>query len=83
MCAGMLHVAFGFGADAEFRSPMALVVIGGLITSTILSLVFVPAAYTYMDACETWFGRTLRRRANTRPPVGTTPREAEIVLPVG
>jgi hydrophobic/amphiphilic exporter-1 (mainly G- bacteria), HAE1 family len=60
MCAGMLHVALGFGADTEFRSPMALVVIGGLITSTILSLVFVPAAYTYMDQFETWLAGSLR-----------------------
>jgi HAE1 family hydrophobic/amphiphilic exporter-1 len=46
MTAGMAHIALGIGADAEFRSPMALVVIGGLITSTLLSLVVVPAVYT-------------------------------------
>lgn len=62
MCAGMLHVALGLGADAEFRAPMALVVIGGLITSTVLSLVFVPAAYTYMDQFETWLAE--RRRVS-------------------
>ena len=60
MCAGMLHVALGFGADSEFRSPMALVVIGGLITSTILSLGFVPAAYITMDQLEGWLARRLR-----------------------
>jgi hydrophobic/amphiphilic exporter-1 (mainly G- bacteria), HAE1 family len=62
MCAGMLHVAFGLGADSEFRSPMALVVIGGLITSTLLSLVFVPAAYSYMDQLETWLAERLSGR---------------------
>jgi HAE1 family hydrophobic/amphiphilic exporter-1 len=62
MCAGMLHVAVGLGADSEFRSPMALVVIGGLITSTLLSLVFVPAAYSYMDQLEAWLAERLGTR---------------------
>ena len=62
MCAGMAHIALGLGADSEFRSPMALVVIGGLITSTLLSLVFVPVAYSYMDGVEQWLERVVRRR---------------------
>jgi HAE1 family hydrophobic/amphiphilic exporter-1 len=62
MCAGMLHTALGVGADAEFRSPMALVVIGGLITSTMLSLFFVPAAYSCMDEVEEWLAGGLGRR---------------------
>ena len=49
MTAGMAQIALGIGADAEFRSPMALVVIGGLMTSTVLSLVVVPAVYTVVD----------------------------------
>ncbi|MCI0752332.1 efflux RND transporter permease subunit [Teichococcus vastitatis] len=49
MTAGMAHIAAGIGADAEFRAPMALVVIGGLITSTLLSLVVVPVVYTVLD----------------------------------
>jgi multidrug efflux pump subunit AcrB len=61
MCAGMAHIAMGLGADAEFRSPMALVVIGGLVTSTLLSLVFVPVAYSYMDGLEAWIARRLHR----------------------
>ncbi len=52
MVAGMVHIALGIGADSEFRAPMALVVIGGLITSTVLSLVFVPAAFTLVDDLE-------------------------------
>jgi HAE1 family hydrophobic/amphiphilic exporter-1 len=59
MCAGMGHIALGLGADSEFRSPMALVVIGGLLTSTLLSLVFVPVAYSYMDGVEQWLARRL------------------------
>jgi hydrophobic/amphiphilic exporter-1 (mainly G- bacteria), HAE1 family len=57
LCAGMTHIAVGFGADSEFRSPMALVVIGGLVTSTLLSLLFVPAAYSLVDQLEGWLMR--------------------------
>jgi len=50
MGVGMLPVALGFGsADPSFRSPMAVAVIGGLITSTILSLLVIPAVYTLVD----------------------------------
>ncbi|MEA2883588.1 MAG: hypothetical protein QOH32_2844, partial [Bradyrhizobium sp.] len=49
MVAGMMPSALAFGAGGEFRSPMALAVIGGLIFSTLLSLVFVPAMFMLMD----------------------------------
>ena len=50
MGAGMLPIAIGFGAaDTSFRSPMAIAVIGGLMTSTFLSLLVIPAVYTYVD----------------------------------
>ena len=50
MGAGMMPIALGLGvADASFRSPMAIAVIGGLITSTVLSLLVVPAVFTYID----------------------------------
>jgi multidrug efflux pump subunit AcrB len=49
MAAGMMPSALAFGAGGEFRSPMALAVIGGLIFSTMLSLVFVPAMFLMMD----------------------------------
>ncbi|HEU0082722.1 MAG TPA: efflux RND transporter permease subunit, partial [Bradyrhizobium sp.] len=49
MVAGMMPSALAFGAGGEFRSPMALAVIGGLIFSTMLSLVFVPAMFMLMD----------------------------------
>ncbi|WP_399686286.1 efflux RND transporter permease subunit [Xenophilus sp.] len=62
MGAGMLPIAVGWGAaDASFRSPMATAVIGGLITSTVLSLLVVPAVFTYVDDLEHWIRRTLRR----------------------
>jgi multidrug efflux pump subunit AcrB len=62
MIAGMLPSAFGLGDGGEFRSPMAIGVIGGLTVSTVLSLVFVPAFYLVMDDLETGLGRLLRRR---------------------
>jgi len=49
MIFGMLPLAFEIGAGAEFRAPMARAVIGGLITSTLLTLVVVPVVYTYLD----------------------------------
>jgi multidrug efflux pump subunit AcrB len=49
MGAGMLPVALGLGADPSFRSPMAIAVIGGLITSTFLSLLVIPVVFTYVD----------------------------------
>jgi len=57
MAAGMLPVALGINADTSFRSPMAVAVIGGLITSTLLSLVVVPVVFVYIDD----FDRLLRR----------------------
>jgi hydrophobe/amphiphile efflux-1 (HAE1) family protein len=49
MVAGMVPSALAFGAGGEFRSPMAIAVIGGLLVSTVLSLVFVPAVFSLMD----------------------------------
>lgn len=61
MGAGMLPLALGWGADPSFRSPMAITVIGGLITSTLLSLLVVPAVFTYIDDLEHWMGRMVRK----------------------
>lgn len=49
MGAGMLPVALGLGAEPSFRSPMAIAVIGSLITSTFLSLLVIPVVFTYAD----------------------------------
>lgn len=65
MGAGMLPIAMGLGADPSFRAPMAIAVIGGLISSTLLSLLVVPAVYTYVDDLEDLIARLndrLRRR---------------------
>jgi multidrug efflux pump subunit AcrB len=56
MGAGMLPVALDVGSgDGSFRSPMAIVVIGGLITSTFLSLLVIPVVFTYVDDVIVWF----------------------------
>ena len=63
MGAGMLPIAVGWGtADASFRSPMAIAVIGGLLTSTVLSLLVIPVVFTYLDDLAQWAGRMWRRR---------------------
>jgi multidrug efflux pump subunit AcrB len=58
MGAGMMPLAMGWGADPSFRSPMAVAVIGGLITSTLLSLLVVPAVFTFVDDFEGLLVRT-------------------------
>jgi Cu/Ag efflux pump CusA len=58
MTAGMIPIAIGWGSDPSFRSPMAIAVIGGLMTSTLLSLLVIPAVFTYVDDLEQWLHRT-------------------------
>ena len=58
MGAGMLPLVFGWGdADPTFRRPMAAAVLGGLVTSTLLSLVVIPVVYTLMDDLSGWFAK--------------------------
>ena len=60
MGAGMLPLVFGWGdADPTFRRPMAAAVLGGLVTSTLLSLVVIPVVYTLMDDLSGWFSKWL------------------------
>ncbi|TLY61742.1 MAG: efflux RND transporter permease subunit [Gammaproteobacteria bacterium] len=73
MVAGMLPVALGLGGDSEFRAPMAIAVIGGLITSTGLTLVVVPAAFTIIDDVERWLGPKFGRVLTAQPPPATVP----------
>ena len=53
--------ALGIGVDPSFRSPMAIAVIGGLVTSTLLSLLVIPAVYTYIDDFTELLGRLATR----------------------
>lgn len=67
MGAGMLPVALDLGSgDGSFRSPMAIVVIGGLITSTFLSLLVIPVVYTYVDDMIQWFSANVRKYRGAR-----------------
>ena len=62
MGAGMFPIAIGLGNDPSFRAPMAIVVIGGLITSTFLSLLVIPVLFTVIDDMREFVMRRLRRR---------------------
>jgi hypothetical protein len=76
----MLPVAIGLHGDSSFRAPMAVAVIGGLLTSTCLTLVIVPAAFTLIDDIESWLGpklgRALAPAPSTTEPAATKPHPA-------
>jgi multidrug efflux pump subunit AcrB len=67
MGAGMMPIALGIGVDPSFRSPMAIVVIGGLITSTFLSLLVIPVLFSLVDDAVQGLQRLLRRRPKAAP----------------
>jgi multidrug efflux pump subunit AcrB len=69
MGAGMMPIAMGLGTDPSFRAPMAIAVIGGLITSTFLSLLVIPVVYTLIDDLQRQM-RRLKPKAATQ----TTPK---------
>jgi HAE1 family hydrophobic/amphiphilic exporter-1 len=62
LIAGMIPVALGRGEGADFRSPLGRAVIGGVITSTLLTLVVIPTFYEILDE---WRERVLSRRTHT------------------
>jgi hydrophobe/amphiphile efflux-1 (HAE1) family protein len=68
MIAGMVPSALAFGAGGEFRAPMAVSVIGGLLCSTVLSLVFVPAVFVLMDNVSRFTSRLADRLISTGEP---------------
>ncbi len=65
MGGGMLPIAIGLGTDPSFRAPMAIVVIGGLITSTFLSLLVIPVVFTYVDDAIITVRRVLSERGRS------------------
>jgi multidrug efflux pump subunit AcrB len=75
MVAGMMPVALGLGGDEAFRGPMAIAVIGGLITSTGLTLVVVPAAFTLIDDIERWLGPKFGRVLIAQPKPAPAPSQ--------
>ena len=66
MGAGMLPIALGWGVDPSFRSPMAIAVLGGLVTGTLLSLLVIPVVFTYVDDLVQWGASVLLRRRPAR-----------------
>jgi hydrophobic/amphiphilic exporter-1 (mainly G- bacteria), HAE1 family len=72
MIFGMLPLAMALGEGAEARAPMARAVIGGLVTSTLLTLFVVPVVYTLLDDAAAW----VRARRGAAVPVGMTPQPA-------
>jgi HAE1 family hydrophobic/amphiphilic exporter-1 len=79
LIAGMIPVALGRGEGADFRSPLGRAVIGGTITSTVLTLFVIPTVYEILYDMREWLGQRLRgRRAGTEPAHGALPP-----LPVG
>ena len=63
MGAGMMPIALGWAGDSSFRAPMAIAVIGGLITSTLLSLIVIPAAFTVVEDLGDWFSKRFHKKA--------------------
>jgi HAE1 family hydrophobic/amphiphilic exporter-1 len=78
MIFGMLPLALAIGSGAEFRAPMARAVVGGLITSTVLTLVVVPVVYTLLEDLAA--ALTRRRRATAAPITATASVLAIAVL---
>jgi multidrug efflux pump subunit AcrB len=75
MVAGMIPVALALGGDGSFRAPMGIVVIGGLIMSTALTLVIVPASFSLAVGAELWLAPRMRRwfTNNEKAPAGAKP----------
>lgn len=85
MVMGMLPMAMRIGAGSEFRYPMAIVVIGGLITSTLLTLIVVPVFYTLLDDLAAWWRGKLGWQESVRVaalPIADAPlvRERDLSL---
>jgi HAE1 family hydrophobic/amphiphilic exporter-1 len=82
MIFGMLPLAFAIGAGAEMRAPMARAVIGGLVTSTLLTLVVVPVVYTYLDGLRPEAVRERREARRRAKAVAAGPAPAPLPSPV-
>jgi HAE1 family hydrophobic/amphiphilic exporter-1 len=80
MAAGMLPTALGLGQGSEFRQPMAIAVIGGLISSTVLSLVLVPVVYEFVDDFEKWVSPRFARFVTPKQPGDDTPLGEDATL---
>jgi HAE1 family hydrophobic/amphiphilic exporter-1 len=72
LIAGMVPVALGVGEGADFRAPLGIAVIGGVITSTILTLLVIPTVYEILADSRDWMSarfRTTKTSGNNQEPV--------------
>jgi HAE1 family hydrophobic/amphiphilic exporter-1 len=78
LIAGMIPVALGRGEGADFRAPLGRAVIGGVITSTLLTLLVIPTVYEILDGFRTWMtAKVWRRVIRTHPQNVVTPAQTE------
>jgi HAE1 family hydrophobic/amphiphilic exporter-1 len=81
LIAGMLPVALGTGEGAQFRSPLGIAVIGGVITSTFLTLIAIPTFYEILDEWRSAFSRRFGLRVAQKtaeyPVPGLTPEAGD------
>src|SRR5512139_1722479 len=82
MIAGMIPVALARGDGAETRVPMAVTIIGGLVTSTALTLGIVPVVYSLVDEVRSWVWRKVTKRAPPQPVRDEAEPEREATEPV-
>ncbi len=75
MVVGMIPLALGLGEGAEQRAPMAHAIIGGVLTSTLLTLIVVPVIYTYLDDFKKMIGRLIKRLNRPKMPPKQAPME--------
>ena len=68
LIAGMIPVAIGHGEGADFRAPLGRAVIGGTITSTVLTLLVIPTVYEILDDFRSWVAARLRRGGHPHAP---------------
>ena len=73
LVAGMVPVALGAGEGGEFRAPLGIAVIGGVLTSTLLTLLVIPTVYETLADMRDWLGARIR---GTKPQHHTAPAHA-------
>jgi multidrug efflux pump subunit AcrB len=83
MSAGMLPSALGVGEGGSFRAPMATAVIGGIVVSTVLSLVVVPAFFLIMDDIQRLLARVFGGLVGRKDPEAEAPSPEELARDIG
>ena len=79
LIAGMIPVALGQGEGGDFRAPMGIAIIGGVITSTLLTLLVIPTVYETLADARDWLGARFRKSQS--PKAKSQPSHAEAEMP--